>query len=276
MKKTIIALLAVSSCAMAFENAEWKFDDTLAVTGAIPGAALQPKINNDATVTPTYVASGLTAGSQVGDFFLTEDLGQAVSLTSTQRVTVGGNAYWGNGNGALDTHNFTMSAWLKFDSVAGENMVFGSGSGTGAGVAMVVYNGKLDLLAKGKAHYYFSDTTLVKANEWTNLAITYNASTREAVGYINGQSIGTLTLNANPFNGAGGSGIVFGSGSFDSKQGDFAGAIADFKILDGVLTGDDLMSAISLTSTSPSVPEPATATLSLLALAGLCARRRRH
>ena len=42
-----------------------------------------------------------------------------------------------------------------------------------------------------------------------------------------------------------------------------------------VLSYNSTDGSVSITNTA-SIPEPATATLSLLALAGLCARRRRH
>ena len=52
--------------------------------------------------------------------------------------------------------------------------------------------------------------------------------------------------------------------------------IGEIEVYDSVLGADEIKSAMKGMAASPAVPEPTTATLSLLALAGLAARRRRR
>lgn len=275
-----MALLALSSVASAaIEDAEWTFQGNLDVTGTIPKPAPTPKVVNSTSgeIQPTFIDTNKKMGDKVGEYYLTEDLGKALTLTGSDRMTVGGNTYWGNntltaGTGAINS--FTLSAWVNFASVDGEQMFFGTGSNNTVGIAMVVKDGQLDLLLKGVDHKYFSTTDLVSAEAWTNLAITYDMETDLAVGYINGEEIGSVDLSKTTSQSAGGSGIVFGSGCFDIKQGGFNGSIADFQILNGALDQAGVLAAAHL-SENPVVPEPTTGTLSLLALAGLCIRRRK-
>lgn len=52
--------------------------------------------------------------------------------------------------------------------------------------------------------------------------------------------------------------------------------IGEIEVYDSVLSADEITSAMKGMAAAPAVPEPTTATLSLLALAGLAARRRRR
>ena len=280
MKKTLIALLVLGSAAMAFENAVWTFEDTLGATTNIPNLTYTIK-GGEATYT---TVTGVTKDSQVGNYYLTQDLGKAITLSGSERIFVGGNAYWSNGNGTLalgaaGSNSFTIMAWVYFDSdtIPSEQFLFGTGNNSKNGFSFAVHNGKLDLLAKNAAHHDISSNIVIQSKEWTNIAITYDASTGTATGYINGEVAGTLTgLNASSvgFNSAGGAGAAIGSGSAEEQQSAFIGSMAEFQILSGALSQENILTAAHLTATTPT-PEPTTGTLSLLALAGLCARRRR-
>ncbi len=281
MKKTLIALLALGSMASAFEDAVWTFEDSLQATTKIPN--LNYSIKDEGSATYTTVTE-ITKGSQIGDYYLTQDLGKAITLGGNQRIFVGGNAYWSNGEGTLalgenGTNSFTLMAWVYFDSdsLPAEQFLFGTGNGNASGLSFAVHNGKLDLLAKGKAHHDIPSDIVVQSKEWTNIAITYNASTGTATGYINGDAVGTLDgLNASTvaFASAGGAAAAIGSGSAEAQQSPFVGNMAEFKILSGALDQAGVLAAAHL-SENPVVPEPTTGTLSLLALAGLCIRRRK-
>lgn len=52
-------------------------------------------------------------------------------------------------------------------------------------------------------------------------------------------------------------------------------AVGEIEVYGSVLSAEDIASAMTNIAAAPAVPEPTTATLSLLALAGLAARRRR-
>ena len=76
------------------------------------------------------------------------------------------------------------------------------------------------------------------------------------------------TNNGSQYAAPAGTNMYFGAASPVDAQNDFIGSIAQFQIVHGAALGAADIKAIA-------IPEPATATLSLLALAGLCARRRR-
>ena len=281
MKKTLIALLALGSMASAFEDAVWSFEDSLEATTKIPN--LSYTIQGGESAIYTQVTE-ITKDSKVGDYYLTQNLGKAITLRGDQRIFVGRNAYWSNGDGTLalgqsGNNSFTIMTWVYFDSntLPEEQFLFGTGNNGGSGFSFAVHNGKLDLLAKGKAHHDIPSDTVVQSKEWTNIAITYNATTGTATGYINGDVVGTLdNLNASTiqFASAGGAAAAIGSGSAEAQQSAFIGNMAEFQILNGALTQEQVLAAAHLTKVAP-VPEPTTGSLSLLALAGLCARRRK-
>jgi hypothetical protein len=270
MKKSIIALVALSGVAGAFTDTVWDFENSTATTSGVQNdGAFKP-----ADGTATYTATGLTVGTKIGDYTLNKDLGSAIDLTSSQWTTTAGSAYWGNGAGYVrfgqNGQSFTLITYVKFDSIGGEQFIFGTGSGNASGVAFGINGGKLDLLAKGVAHHELTGSYTLAADVWYNLAVSYDQSTGEAAFYINGESVGSLTgLNAVTCHDGGGAASAFGSASSDSLQGAFAGEIAQFQILSGAKTQAEILTASNL------VPEPATATLSLLALVGLAVRRRR-
>ena len=272
LKKTIIALVALSGVAGAFTDTVWDFENSTATTsGVTNNGAFKSNTEGD---TATYTATGLTVGAEFGNYTLNKDLGSAIDLTSSQWTTTAGSAYWGNGAGYVrfgaNGQSFTLITYVKFDSLNGEQFIFGTGSGHGSGVAFGVDGGQLDLLAKGQAHHRLTGSYTLSANTWYNLAVSYDQSTGEAAFYINGDLVGSLTgLNDVACSGVGGDASAFGSASSDSLHGAFSGEIAQFQILSGAKTQAEILTASNL------VPEPATATLSLLALAGLAVRRRR-
>ncbi len=108
---------------------------------------------------------------------------------------------------------------------------------------------------------------------WTHVALTFEGSSLKA--YINGTLATELTMKLSDYT-IGNMGKVSGANEPSAK--DNLVFIDNVGIYSGVLTGDE----VALLASNPSaggnlnaIPEPATATLSLLALAGLCARRRR-
>ena len=297
MKKTLIALMALAGVACAFDDTTWSFDNTLAGTGGHSVAASNVAYGSGTTwsATAVYEESGLTAGIKVGNYYLSADLGQAVTLSGGKYIRLS-DKYWTNqagkigleaqyrdvdGNGSLDkdtgnpyTNSYTLMAWVKFDDTSGKTLsqaIFGTGESNGNGMAFSLMDNKyIDLCAKNVADNKTGELTIA-SDTWYNFAVTYNSSTKKAVYYLNGEQVHTQTVEN--YNYAGDKFSAIGAKYYttgDAKD-VMTGAIAEFKILNGAYTQAQILEAAHLTT----IPEPATATLSLLALAGLCARRRR-
>ncbi len=298
MKKTLIALIALSTGALAFDDTVWNFESSLS---SETGTGLHTAANvtygkyvttttegtdeggNPTTTTSTtwqegtatYEDSGLTAGTKIGDYYLERNLGKAVTLSDNSFIKVG-DAYWSNGDGTIGcgstfSTSYTLMAWAKFDSISGAQAFFGTGNDGGSGMAFsLIDDNKMNLVAKSVADCRSEKLTTLTANTWYNFAVSYDATANTVSYYLNGKLMGTNTM-ANRYNDPGGAGAAIGSAAKDMQKDVMSGAIAEFKILDGAYNQTQILSAAGLT-----IPEPTTATLSLLALAGLAARRRRR
>ena len=296
---------------VAAADTTWSFDGNLSTTGTSIDTTAQQRVasTNEETgkvtysrgsATATYTESGLTKGDSIGKYTLTANLGKAVDLRST---TTGGYTwltqnsvnYTSTNSGANTNYfaltstvtpengtttvtkgtDFTIMAYVNFDNVSGEQFIFGTGSGAEAGLAFGLNDGKLDLLAKYVDHHDLTDGPTILADTWYLLAVSYDSKLDTATFYVNGDNVGSITLG-NKFNlPTGGVGGAIGAGSQDLvenatiPQGAVDAQIAELKVFNSALSQSQILTQAHL------VPEPTTATLSLLALCGLAARRRR-
>ena len=284
MKKTLIALMTLAGIAGASTTTYWNFEESANATGA------NKYTGTDTSV--SYTETEKTTGSIFGDESMTTPLGFAATYTAGASYTIA------NGSSALATTlvtganattSFTLMSYVKFDGTSGEQFFFGTGTTNLGGLALGIHEGCFDFLVKSVNHY---STTAgggwgyqVTAGEWHHYAVSYDASTNQATLFVDGTSQGAITMNRKngdiDFNtniGKKGDGMtadgtpdfIFGAASTHGPQDDFAGSIAQFQIISGAA-----LDAAGVKAAANLVPEPATATLSLLALAGLCARRRR-
>ena len=283
MKKTLIALMALAGIAGASTTTYWNFEGSSNATGA-----------NQYTGTDTsvsYTDIDKTTGSIFGDESMTTPLGSAATYTAGASYTIAG------GSDALATTlvtgenattSFTLMSYVKFDSTSGEQFFFGTGTTNMGGLALGIHNGCFDLLVKSVKHYSSTADSgwgyQVTAGEWHHYAVSFDAATNQATLFVDGTSKGAITLNAKNGNidfntgigaasttmSAGTPDLIFGAASTSGAQDDFAGSIAQFQIISGAA-----LDAAGVKAAANLVPEPTTATLSLLALAGLAARRRR-
>lgn len=165
----------------------------------------------------------------------------------------------------------TVGMWLDLSSIATNATIYSFGTTGSLAGLQLIYNGNGSFTSKrtGEAGQTFSINQDIVNNGWFNLtmALNTNTSTRKTdfQFFLNGEEIvNTLQLAAGLNGGQNGTVSVGGNTSADNSF-----KIADFKAYDSVLTGEEIKEAWGM------VPEPATASLSLLGLAVLMMRRRR-
>lgn len=236
MKKTLIALFALSSIAMAVTrtvditsttgsdfNTDW--ETILSDIGYVYG--------NDYTLTLNVTGGLAASGANAYIMQLTD--------------TTGGNRYLVNQNNGADVYfgiNTRTAAQGKNDMPSGWTNTF-TLSANGDTTTLT------EALNEVLCSWTMTDATHSGSRAWNN-SLTLTISYTEAQGTVVQYSYGSSTAAIDKF--------VMPTTSLD---------LNDFSVKNGiVLNGSN--GRLSVT------PEPATATLSLLALAGLCARRRRH
>lgn len=249
MKKTLITLMALAGMASAVELTTLFTMDDL-VKAATTNTAT--KVEN--MTKTTYEFSG---GTYIGGITL-PTLNTAVQ-DSTKYITI--------------------AAWIKPTDTNGVESVFGYGAQQN-GFKFCTNGAGLLYTAKGVAD---RDTVNVglSADTWTLVGISFKAGADVASGkYIAGTANGNFyTRYIGGFSTPGANDQTFsiGSGNSGNARESFNGQIAGLTIFTStaVISGVNDITAIMGTVPPELVPEPATATLSLLALAGLAARRRR-
>ena len=173
----------------------------------------------------------------------------------------------------------TIAAWVNMSDTNGVEAIFGYGAQQN-GFKFCTNGTGLQYTAKGVADKETVNVGLT-ANTWTLVGISFKGGNDAANGakYIAGTSNNNFyTRNLGGFATPGATDQTFaiGSGNSGNARETFNGQIAGLTIFtsDSVISGVNDVTAI-MGTTAPSIPEPTTATLSLLALAGLAARRRR-
>ena len=174
----------------------------------------------------------------------------------------------------------TIAAWVNMSDTNGVESIFSYGAQQN-GFKFCTNGAGLQYTAKGVADKETVSAGLT-ANTWTLVGISFKGGTAAADGakYFAGTGNGNFyTRNLGGFSTPGATEQTFaiGSGNSGSARETFNGQIADLTIFtsDSVISGVNDVTAIMGTDAPKLIPEPTTATLSLLALVGLAARRRR-
>ena len=258
MKKTIIVLLALSSMAMAGDSdllqpASYKWTDFSAdplggqwrenATPMTPSTEKVTIAGTEATALTSYLE-----GRGGSTFFKDSIVAAATNDTASFTITFdylykAANTSWGQ---AI----FHVGAKGQGISIAS--------SGTGL---VSVFTGNAgndaDYVTKAEAA---GVSTSMKINEWNTIAITFGNDYQTDI-FVNGEKVGSTTL----------SNISWGGEANNYCFGEVAPGWQS----SGQKPFNDSQARLA-NFTATFVPEPATATLSLLALAGLASRRRRH
>ena len=237
MKKTLIALMALASVAMAETiSLETKIQTADEAYAAFTDWS---DIKSDATIVETVREAEKSAAITL--FVLPSDLFGGDSLTAGQKYQLDTFTWVGNDNGYFVGGNRTVSF-----SIGDSEPVVVSVPGTSDSTPCITLGN--------------DDVFTFTANDIIKITITPGSGENIAVKYIDVPSPNKV-LGISTALKADGSLNYFHNGGDAYQNGIQHGLKYDAPI-------------IQLTAHAV-VPEPATATLSLLALAGLCARRRR-
>ncbi len=279
MKKTLItfAALAMASVASAASIGEWNFEGNLNATVGTSG-----KQNSYSSGTITYVESVKAGALNVpgSSYMVAADMGQAIKLDGKEAwLSLESTEYAAAVHPSKD---FTLSTYINFSAFSGDDPilpVFGTCNGATEGIVLGIHNAdgggyEFTFTRPQIAHETTGKITGLTAGSWHHIAISYDADTTTATWYLDGSQVATKTLsgtNLNAFDGN--SGAAIGSWAQDENKVYSGGAMMldHMQVYNTALTGAEIRANAGLMA----IPEPATATLSLLALAGLAARRRR-
>ena len=174
-------------------------------------------------------------------------------------------------NASCLTTDVPADTLLSLDSITLQSR---SGSATAAAMKVAVYKYVGD--STTGTFLGLSETTLENVADDTTYTlsfngITVNSSDRYQFLYVNADTTEDLTT----FDGYKAAALAWGTAVTNSFSAQIPGGWGTYKG-NGINSWEgNYMPVTTITLSTPAVPEPTTATLSLLALAGLAARRRR-
>ncbi len=260
MKKTIIAILALSSLSWAASvdysgissdltdslTYAWDFSESTAPNkGGITLSGVTRTENGTIGVGKNIADPWKTSGLALGSSWtLSVDIA-SVALTSSQKGAIL-SLYSG---GSSSECNNVMAIWA-----------------TGSNNAITLQN-KIENNQAGfgnNAEFSLSSGIAAKDMNYNTLTLVSDAATETLTLYIDGEQ----AAQQSDWSAAAITGYQFGSCFSGWWQLQGRADLDNIYIFNSALSADQVKGLI--------VPEPATATLSLLALAGLAARRRRH
>ena len=256
MKKTFITLLALAGVAMAETNLAYsQYSDNLK-----EGLLFAYSFDNGASA--DYTATGVSLS---GTFTREDNAG-----------TCTGDAPVKSSSLTL-TGDFTLSFYLV-DATMGNNTalvaLYSDTTSTGRNNCI--------MLTKNSKEYMNLSCLGFAGSEWTHpyddqqlaadaagqvMTLTWDSSAAQITYYINEEKVAQETLSEKAQN-ATALNLTFATANGDNK--------ATSVTLDNIAMWNRVLTADEIKTVATMVPEPTTATLSLLALAGLAARRRRR
>ncbi len=250
---------------------------TLCLLALAASFGMASAVTLDELVTMDELVNGATLGSGV-------ELATGYSDSDTVYTFDGTGAILDITNSTLadafaqGSGKFVIAAWVKTTNSISTQSIFSTG-GQSNGFKFDLTSGGLELTLKNVGDYASNDDLIDRTgSSWTLVAVSMdiaggNASGRLYVTDTNGRyyskTLGTMTIS-NP------STFAIGSGNSNNDRELFTGSIANLTIFSS--DAAQMQNTVIAQAMGPApvqVPEPATATLSLLALAGLAARRRR-
>ena len=280
MKKTLIAFISLAGMAAAStptvtKVAEWNGFSTLTQSGyTLSLTEGQASVDANGVLSVTHSSNAPTALIDMSAAGLTMDNGLTISITLSNVAIEGGNDknpanFFGfstlDSANATRNEDFAFSAGFDVNSTPAKRQYSLAYDGSGDGVNDK-RSERVPVNPQDLTEGYIEPTTD------TPVTITLTILDDDVVYYLNGKEILTTTLvlvGDNPRADLTAEQITnFGIGSWAGSTANSRSSVKvyDFAIYNGAMNAEQVAALI---------PEPTTATLSLLALAGLAVRRRR-
>ena len=159
--------------------------------------------------------------------------GKALSFNGSSSYVVGSGSALSNVGTA---GNVTISAWIKPNTVSGQQTVFSKGaSGSCFNYGMTIYSGGV-LRGRNSTNDYALGGTIV-ANQWQHLSIVFSPAGMQ--GFINGVSIGTV---ANTTTTCADNNWVIGTRAYNAATSEFfSGLIDDVRVYNRALAVSEII-----------------------------------
>ena len=258
--------MASDSITLRYAITEW--DGSPSNSATSPGTT---SVSSDGFVNYTTIEDIAGVEKQVGN--LTGN--GYFKITNEAGINAGGSDILNTSSGfTLVFNGYGIADWGDYISfnVGGTQYKFETNDGTG----VIIYTPDPIPTNQNNVKAVASISTKINRNTWYNFALTakdgnYVFSTWDAEGTL---------IDSSSFQGASGNLVDLYEGARFSCHYN-GGQIDNVGLYDGVLTNENLAALVKSEAAgngmiqSFAIPEPATATLSLLALCGLAARRRR-
>jgi hypothetical protein len=164
---------------------------------------------------------------------LTDTLGMALTLDGVNDYVDVANAGSLNVAGEL-----TLEAWVNLNDPSLEQTIAGKLSGQRGYLLGVKNNQLFAEIRDTQGTSYTIQAGAIAANEWTHLAITWQAD-GQMVGYINGSVVGTQAAGADPI-GANTTAFRMGSAPWDASSMHMAGSLDNLRLYSRALSEAEL------------------------------------
>lgn len=289
--KHLAGLAAAAACAVAAPTAahakaivHYTLDEgSGTAVDLIGGVNMNPINSTAAEYGLAYGQAGVPAGTY-GPITITagQSANFATSIAGDSRFPGFASMTNTTANNALNTLNgpFTITAWVNPETLttigrvlASQSITNGSGQKTGWGFG-VLTSGRMRFTTYGVKDFDTTTGATVAVGQWQHIASTYSVTSGTATinFYLNGTLAQSIT--GGPFQATNPT-AVFGLFASGGGTETFAGSIDDVWVYNTALTQTEIRQAATGVEVI-SVPEPTTAGVAGLAVAGLLARRRRR
>ena len=138
----------------------------------------------------------------------------------------------------LTEGNFTISAWIRPNSVASNYMIFGNNF-EGGGYQFQIFNGPLTMRYYSSPAETISGNTVISTGVWSHVLVTYDNSSDKVYFYVNGEADGSGTPTRDIS--GGGNTFYIGNDGRDGAGYEFDGVIDELRVYNRFFGGEEVL-----------------------------------